>query len=308
MSQPPEQPGWNPQPDPNQGQPEQPGDYGQQPYGQQPYGQQPYGQQPYGQQPYGQQPYGQQPYGQQPYGQQPYGQQGYSQQPPYGGGGYGGPPKSGGDNNKLVWIIASAVIVVALVVTLIVVLTSGGDDKKQAGGSGSPSPGGGSATNVTGFPSSNGSASGDFSGESTASTATGATSDTGGSGTALPTSGTSATPSTGYKDLNCPVGEKASSAVIHLTTAVEFVQPGEEPSDFNKDIFAACATETVRPRLTVLYGESFGIPGTDLTGGDGAGAVARYRMVAKKSGGVLTITFVRTADNRYVCTDFNWQP
>jgi uncharacterized RDD family membrane protein YckC len=98
MTQPPNDPASEGDPDQNrphgQQPPERPGPYGGPPYGgQPPQGQQPYGQQdPYGQQqPYGQgqQPYGQDPYGgQQPYGQQqPYSQQQppYGQQQPYGG-------------------------------------------------------------------------------------------------------------------------------------------------------------------------------------------------------------------------------
>jgi hypothetical protein len=123
MAYPPQQPGFDPNQQPPQGQPghgQQPG-YGQQP--QQPgYGQQP--QQPgYGQTPppgYGQQP--QQPgYGQQP--QQPgYGQTpppGYGQQPGYGPGGGLPPAPKKSKTGLIVGVIAGALVLVVAVVLLV---------------------------------------------------------------------------------------------------------------------------------------------------------------------------------------------
>ena len=211
------------------------------------------------------------------------------------------PPGQHRGSSTTVWIVSVGVVVAAVVVTLIVVLHSGGDAGSQAGAPVSPSPGA-TATSAGGPPGS----AVPTSSAAPASTSVGI--GVGGSGTALPTAATSATPAAGYVDGNCPPGEGAAYAVIDLTSATTVLSPGEtDPGPSVIDTFTACATDTVRPRLTELYGQGFNAPDTDLTGGGGAGVVARYRMVSD-AGGILTITLVKTPDDRYVCTDFVYQP
>ncbi|MBE7188490.1 MAG: hypothetical protein INR67_09405, partial [Jatrophihabitans endophyticus] len=251
-----------------------------------------YGQQ-YGQPQYGQPQYGQPQYGQPQYGQPQYGQPGY---------GAGGPPP-GRSRAFWGWLIGGGVVVVAAIVVVVVVLASGGSSGHPVADGSSRPPSRPTPTTSapsTGAPSTSDSSTG---APTTPTTATSSSAASGGGGGAPTTdklpqnTGTQSCGTDGFPDL----------VAVSVTTVLHLTPKGTTPDSFVHDVLLDCTSSAVRSKISALFGIDFGFEtGEDLTGHDGEGVTARYRMHAK-SGGTLTLTLTRQQDGHYEVTSYTYQ-
>jgi hypothetical protein len=216
----------------------------------------------------------------------------YPQQ--YYGGGYGppvGPP--GGPpprDRRVIWIALSiAVVVVVAGIGAAFALTGKSKPSPVAGGSASI---GVSPSVDTSF-----SASADFPSASASDPTT------------FPSIATTtpdgASSSTSVADQACRPGDSADLTAVQLTTVVSFLQVGGPPNSYAQAVIKQCTSAPVRSKIKVLYGKSFGFPGTDRTGGDNTGPTARY-VISGKAGGKVTMTLTLEKNRRYICTGLSY--
>lgn len=200
---------------------------------------------------------------------------GYAPGPP---GPYG--PRPSAARQAAPWLVGAAVTVGAAAIVIALVLTGGG-------GGGAPVA----------------------DGSSSPSTGTVTRSSTPDSTSVGPTTGA---PTTDVLPANsgaasCSTGVQPGLVAVSVATVLGVTTKGSRPNSYVGDVLRDCTSASVRSRLDVLFGITFGSDySADLTGGDGTGATAQYRVSNRAGTGTLTLTLTRQQDGHYEVTGFSY--